>query len=126
FAFPPYVPNTPPGAATSDHLSTTITGGAGTTTLTLANAAGTTVSGATIRLDAGPAIKAAATAANGATLGTVRIPADSSGNPFVVNSFTDLHGKTFTLSQSGTLYLTQTLALVDTNVGLRWYGDITR
>ena len=124
FAFPPYVPNTPPGAATSDHLSTTITGGAGTTTLTLANAAGTTVSGATIRLDAGPGIKAAATAANGVSSGTVLIPADSSGNSFVVNSFTDLHGMTFTLSQSGSLYLNETLELGDTNIGFRWYGDI--
>lgn len=51
FTAPYYVPNTPPRVAASNHLVTTISSGAGTTMLTLANPASTTVSGATILLD---------------------------------------------------------------------------
>jgi len=45
---PAYIPTTPPGGAGNDYLSTTITSGAGTTTLTLANAAVNSIGGTTI------------------------------------------------------------------------------
>src|SRR5256885_4577780 len=83
--FPTSFAGASPPAAMSDSLSTTIASGAGTTTLTLADAAGTTVSGATIRLDAVPAIQAAAASITSG-YGTLHIPADASGNPFVINS----------------------------------------
>lgn len=120
FSFPPYVPTSPPSSATSDHLSTTISSGAGTTTLTLANAAGTTVTGATIRLDAAPGILAAATAINsgGAHAGTLMIPADNSGNQFVVNSYLNLSSLSVVVSQAGPLYLNETF-----ETKARWYGD---
>lgn len=120
FSFPPYVPTSPPSSATSDHLSTTISSGAGTTTLTLANAAGTTVSGATIRLDAAPGILAAATAINsgGAHAGTLLIPADNSGNTYVVNSYLNLSPFSVAISQAGPLLLNETF-----ETKARWYGD---
>src|SRR5712671_3057356 len=43
-----YVPTAPPGSAQPGYLATTIVSGGGTTTLTLANAAGTTVTNATV------------------------------------------------------------------------------
>ncbi|HYL82793.1 MAG TPA: hypothetical protein VE263_01045 [Candidatus Angelobacter sp.] len=118
-ALPPYVPNTPPGAATSDYLSTTILSGAGTTTLTLNANAGTSVSGATIRYDAAPNILAAAAAANGST--PLYFPASSvASGTYVVNSYLDLSGKTLAISQVGALTLNETMAL---GVNSRWYGD---
>src|SRR5215472_7015757 len=120
FSFPPFVPTAPPSSATSDHLSTTISSGAGTTTLTLGNSAGTTVSGATIRLDAAPATLAAATAINsgGVHAGTLQIPADNSGNSFVVNSYLNLSPFSIAISQAGPLVLNETF-----ETKARWYGD---
>jgi hypothetical protein len=93
---PAWIPSTPPISATSDHLVTTIVSGAGTTSLTLANAAGTTVTGAGFRMDAVPGIKAAmvaATAVNANNNGTFPIYFPVISNPnnnYVINSFLDL------------------------------------
>ena len=118
--FPPFVPTNAPSSATSDHLSTTISSGAGTTTLTLANAAGTTVSGATIRLDAAPGILAAATAASNSG-GSLYIPATSSGTLFVVNSFLDISSLTFPIIEAGPLDFNETMGL--TGGAFNWYGN---
>ena len=85
--FPDYVPVNPPVAATNDPLVTTIVSGAGTTTLTVANAASNSVTGATIKFDNAPTIKAAHDAAGGVP---IYIPSTSSGT-FVVNSYLNLN-----------------------------------
>ncbi len=114
FIAPYYVPTTPPGAATSDHLVTTIVSGAGTTTLTLANNAGTTVAGATILYDSAPTILAAANAAR--FVGALYIPA---GGSFVVNSYLTLPTGVG-ISQAGGLVLNDT---VEIGTSTRWYGN---
>jgi hypothetical protein len=48
---PPYAPTNPPASATAQALSTTIVSGAGTTTLTIANAASTAVTNANVYHD---------------------------------------------------------------------------
>src|SRR5262249_43071281 len=48
---PAYVPSTPPGSAQAGYLATTIVSGGGTTTLTLANAAGTSAGSQTVLHD---------------------------------------------------------------------------
>jgi hypothetical protein len=127
FSFPPDVPNTPPGTATSNDLVTTITGGAGTTTLTLANAASTAVSGAIIRFDNGPNILTAYSAisnasAGGAQGGSLYFPADNSaGNNFyVVNSYISFPAPAIPIIQSGQIWLNGTLEF---RIGQKWYGD---
>lgn len=120
--YPPYVTNAncTAGSPTSDHLSTTVTAGGGTTTLTLAQAPGTSVGSATIRLDAAPGILATAQAinANGLTGGTLVIPATTGSNQFVVNSFLDLTPYNIAIDQRGALYLNETIA-----TKAKWYGD---
>ena len=56
------VPQTAPTSATADYLDTTIANGGGTTSLTLAAASTTAVSGAAVRHDNVPAVKAACAA----------------------------------------------------------------
>src|SRR6266705_6514950 len=116
-ALPAYVPTTPPGAATSDNLVTTISSGAGTTTLALANAAGTTVTGATIRFDNAPNILTAANAtiSNGGTLTF----AAATGLSYVVNSFLTLPNN-LKILQMGSLYLNDTIQF---GQGTTWRGD---
>ena len=117
-ALPPYVPNTPPGAATSDYLSTIILSGAGTTTLTLNANAGTTASGTTIRYDAAPNIAAAAAATGTAPLA---FPISTVANgSYVINSYLDLTSHTLTIIQSGALTLNETVAV---GPSTKWYGD---
>jgi len=121
-SLPPYVPSTPPSVATSDHLATTIVSGAGTTTLTLANSAGTTVSGATIRFDNGPTLLVAAQAAGfgGSNQGTMYIPVPTNGGSYVVNSFTDLTAYNPTVVAPGGLYLNETVRI---GSGSKWHGE---
>src|SRR5262249_27251709 len=64
FVQPGWLPAKPPSSGQADWLSTRIVSGAGTSTLTLANTASTTVSGATIRHDNAPNILAAVAAAD--------------------------------------------------------------
>lgn len=111
YIFPPWIPTTPPVSAQNDNLSTTIVSGAGTTNLILANAAGATVSGAGIRIDAGVAIAKAATLAG--FYAPTYIPNDPSGTglPFVVNNFCDLRSTRVAIYQSGLLFLNETLAI---------------
>ncbi len=117
FTAPYFVPTAPPGAATSNNLSTTIASGAGTTTLTLAASAGTTVSGATILFDNAPNIIAAATAAvaNG---GMLYIPAAS--NFYVTNSYLVMPNAV-SVSQIGSLVVNDTIEWH----GGRWQGNLT-
>lgn len=127
-AFPPFITAAAPWAsATSDHLSTTVASGGGTTSLTLANAIGTTVTNATIRLDAAPGIQAAAAQAR-LTSGTVQIPIDPNGGQFVLNSWLKIGSGTsiVTFSQAGNLYLNDTFEIdASTNSGGNQYiGNI--
>jgi hypothetical protein len=116
---PFYVPSTPPGAATSDPLVTTIVSGAGTTTLTLANSAGTTVSGATILFDNAPNIKTAATAASNGN-GTLYFPVTTAASSmYVVNSYLILPSF-LAISQTTGLLLNDT---IEPSSGTQWYGD---
>lgn len=112
---PSYVPNTPPVAATNDPLSTTIVSGAGTTTLTLANNAINSVSGATIKLDHGPNLLAAVQAfPNGYP---VYIPSDVN---VIINSFTNI-GSNIHFWQAGGFTLNETIFHVS---DLLWRGDL--
>lgn len=107
-----YAPTTSAAGATSDNLVTTILSGAGTTTLTLANNAGTTVSAKTILFDNAPAILAAEVA------GQVYIPA---GVAFAVNSHLTLPNNS-TINMAGSLYLNDTF---EPGTGSRWYGSLS-
>lgn len=89
---PPYISTTtPPASATNDSLVTTITSGAGTTTLTLANTASNSVTNATILFDNEPNIKAAGVVAQQSYPLYFPIPVAGSGS-YVVNSFLDWSG----------------------------------
>ena len=70
---PSYVPSTPPGSAQPGYLASTIVSGGGTTTLTLANSASTTVSSASVVHDNSANLKAAVQAAYNLGGGTVYI-----------------------------------------------------
>jgi hypothetical protein len=118
--FNAWTPTTSPGAATANNLSTTISSGAGTTTLTLANAASTTVTRATILHDDNPALLAAihkATNTNSATGGgQIIIPALSvvgaSAQCFINNSFLDFSASNAVgVLQEGCLVLGDTIKL---------------
>jgi hypothetical protein len=121
--FPASFAGASPPAATSDSLSTTISSGAGSTTLTLANPAGTTASGQTIRLDAAPAIAAAA-ASISSLYGTLYIPTAATLNTsFVVNSWLQLDGGLYAIGQSGSLYLNDTVEVINSSQrGATWLG----
>lgn len=121
--FPASFASGSPPAATSDSLSTTISSGAGTTTLTLANAVGTTVNGATIRLDSVPAILAAAATIN-SKYGTLFIPPMSSNAfSFVINSWLLLNGTAYAISQGGPLFLNDTIEVNSSANGSQWIGQ---
>lgn len=120
-SMPAYVPSAAPSVATSDNLVTTIVSGAGSTTLTLAASAGTTVSGATIRFDNAPNIAAAVTANYSFGSGPpLYFPIDPAGNSYVVNSLLDLTAQSPTFILPGGLYLNDTVLV---GAGARWYGD---
>jgi hypothetical protein len=121
---PSYVSSTPPVSATNDNLSTTISSGAGTTTLTLATNAGNSVAGAAIKFDDAPAFLAAATAAAaGGTAGLLHIPTPTTSSPqYVINSYLTFPNNTsLSVWQSGPIYLNETLQI---GSGLTWFGDV--
>jgi len=102
----PYIaPSTPPVSATSDSLVTTILSGAGTTSLTLANTAGTSVSGATILFDNAPNIATAASHTTNTSL--LYFP----GNTYVVNSYLTIPGSVAIHLAGATLFLNDTMEL---------------
>lgn len=119
FIRPGFVPNTPPGSATSDNLVTTISSGAGTTSLTLSSTAGTSVSGASIRFDNAPNILAAANAAR-TTNGLLQFPVSPNGQQYPVNSYLVLPSN-LTVSFSQGLYLNDT---IEAGQGSHWSGDV--
>ena len=88
------------GSPTNDYLVSTITAGAGGTTLTLVDTASNTVSGATALLTNGPALLAAANSQyNGNVVVTNSNPGGEIG---YINNYTDLSG-----AQSGSISLRQ-------------------
>jgi len=85
---PSYVPATPPGSTQPGYLATTIVSGGGTTSLTLANAAGTTVTSGAVLHDNSPNLKAAIQGAYNAGGGAAYISNGMGYVPF--NSTMDL------------------------------------
>ena len=113
-AYPPYLSASCPSSATSDPLSTTIVSGGGTTTLTLATAAGTNQTGTTILYDATPLIKAAVLAAGGAA---VYLPPNVE---MVLNSNLDLSTTAAALTGGNNLVMRGTMLLGGIN---KWDGN---
>jgi hypothetical protein len=85
---PSYVPTTPPGTTQPGYLATTIVSGAGTTSMTLANSAGSTVSSVAVLHDNSVNLKSAIQAAYTAGGGSVYISNGMGYVPF--NSTMDL------------------------------------
>lgn len=118
---PYWIPTTAPKSAGNDNLSTTVSGGGGTTSLTLTTPASHSVTNATILADDGPALVAAANQARSRG-GMIYIPCTPNGADFVIQSLTDIASTTaIGLSQCGPLYLNGTVKAS----GLRWQGDLT-
>jgi hypothetical protein len=114
---PQFVPVNAPGSATPNSLVTKIVSGAGTTTITLNDAATTAVTNATILLDSAVGT-VAAFAAQAATKGMIYYPA---GCCIVYNSIADTSPYNgIGVSVAGTIYLNDTL--VTQNM---WHGDLT-
>jgi hypothetical protein len=113
---PSYVPSAPPASAAPEYLVSTIVSGGGTTSLTLANSAGATVTNAAALHDNSLALKAAAQAAYNNQGGTVYIPSGNGYLPF--NATTDFMAglsNTFTrtvrILVAGGMILNQTIIL---------------
>lgn len=118
-SLPDFVPTTCPSVATNDYLVTTIASGAGTTSLTLADAAINSVTTATIKFDAAPTILLAATAAaTSATAGALRIPSTANFTCFPINSHLILPSL-ITVQVAGCLILNET---IETGSGETWTG----
>jgi hypothetical protein len=99
--FPYYIPTSPPSSSGAEMLVTTICGGAGTTTLTLCNAATTGVTNAAILLDDAPNIATAA----GSGYGLLYFPAGT----YPVNSHLTLPAFTRMELAGANLYLNATM-----------------
>lgn len=110
-------------AGQNDPLTTTITAGAGTTTVTLANAASNGVTTATALFDNGPGLIAAANSISGAggSFGEVYIPpaTNATNNFFVINSFTTIPSRV-EIVQAGAVNINETISLTGSDV---WSGD---
>lgn len=92
-------------SAGNDWLSTTVTSGGGTTVLTLGAAASQTVTGATAKLDAGPALAAAALVAS-----NNRVPLYIPAGTLTVNTYQTIGaGAPLAIHQNGTLSLNETV-----------------
>src|SRR6266404_8776582 len=120
---PSYVPNTPPGSAQPGYLATTIVSGAGTTSLTLANAASSTVSNAVVLHDTSVNLKTAIQAAYNAGGGAVYI---SNGMGYVhFNSTMDLtNGLTGIFSYSVKIHINNDFVVINQPWILRSAIDI--
>jgi hypothetical protein len=102
------------GSATADTLTTSIKSGAGTTTLTLASNAGTSVTNAQVRIDSATGILAAV-AANG--YNAIRFPPGDGTYP--INSVLDLHSLNASLTGAN-LTVNETVILPSAN----WKGIV--
>jgi len=136
FTFPTWIPTTPPVSGAANNFVTTIASGAGTTTLTLATNATTTVSGGQVRFDNTPNILTAATiAANstggqlGANGGALFFPLDTSSagiatnNGYYTNSYlnlTTITGGSVTIAQAGPIVAEETWEFQQAQ---QFYGD---
>jgi hypothetical protein len=127
-SLPAFWPNTPPASATADSLVTTIVSGAGTTSVVLNNAPGTSVS-STMRFDNTPNYGAAYLAATAQTNGGGRlyipVPSYATNNQYFyqTSSILDLSSvnQSVTVDQAGIMYLGDTMLLRGD-----WRGDIAQ
>src|SRR5229473_278647 len=120
---PSYVPTTPPGSAQPGYLATTIVSGGGTTSLTLANAAGTTVTSGAVLHDNSPNLKAAIQAAYTAGGGSAYISNGMGYVPF--NSTMDLtNGLTNVFSYSVKIHSNNDFVVINQPWILRGSVDI--
>ena len=120
---PSYVPATPSGSAQPGYLVSTIVSGGGTTSLTLANAAGSTVSSATVLHDNSLNLKAAIQAAYNVGGGAVYISNGAFYVPF--NAAMDLtNGLTNTFSYSVKIHSNDDFVVVNQPWILRSSIDI--
>src|ERR1700730_7380887 len=120
---PSYVPTAPPGTAQPGYLATTIVSGAGTTSLTLANAAGTTVSNVVVLHDNSVNLKSAVQAAYAAGGGSVYISNGMGYVPF--NATTDLtNGLINTFSYSVKIHSNNNFVVINQPWILRGSMDI--
>jgi hypothetical protein len=120
-SLPAFVPSTPPGSATANHLVTTISSGAGTTSLTLAAAPSQNLTGATIRFDNTPNIQSAFNAATANAGSQIYFPVPLTfGQSYVVNSFCDLSSYGIrSVLQNGSITLNDTMKLPS---AITWQG----
>src|SRR6266849_1632175 len=120
---PSYVPTTPPSTTQPGYLASTIVSGAGTTSLTLANAAASTVSSAAVLHDNSLNLKSAIQAAYNAGGGAVYISNGMGYVPF--NATLDLtNGLTNTFSYSVKIHSNNDFVLINQPWILRSSVDI--
>jgi hypothetical protein len=118
-SLPAFIPTTAPTNPSNDNLTTTISNGAGTTSLVLAANAGTSVTNATTIFDDAPTILAAANAAVSGK-GTLYFPAPANGSDsFVINSYLTLPAS-LAISQAGPITLNDTVQVGSSS---KWYGN---
>ena len=121
---PAWYPTTPPVAVKNQDLITTITSGAGTTSLVLAANAGNTVAGAAVVFDNAPNIVTAGNVASGHTgsaPGVLFFPQTIANASYVTNSVMSLQyfPSILSVKQAGAISLGDTMLLGDTT----WTGD---
>ncbi len=128
-SLPGWVPFSAPASPSNDNLTTTITSGAGTTTIGIANSAGATVVNAELLFDDAPGIKAAFSQAtannNGGGMVHFSSPltvAASGPKYYYINSYLDLSSYSVGVSQSAAIHLGDTMRLGN---GIQWHGDLS-
>jgi flagellar hook-basal body complex protein FliE len=107
FVAPYFIPMTAPVSGSPDPLVTTIVAGAGGTSLTLANAATSSVTNSTVLFDNTPNIQTAASHATGGSL--LYFP--GSANGFVVNSYLTIPAGVAMAFAGGNLVLNATMQI---------------
>lgn len=120
YIFPPYFTDAVCNgvAGQNDPLTTTITAGAGTTTVTLANAASNGVTSATALFDNGPGLVAAGTSVATNPAGELYVPPTAFTFGYVINSFTTLPATK--IRQAGKIAINETIKVPG---GVTWSGD---
>lgn len=112
-------------SGSNDYLATTITGGIGTTSVTIANATSQTVSGVTAKQTNGPAFRAASAAAFTFFRGLIYIPPTGSNPGYSISDYTDLSSSVGSLDQEGTLVINETFLPPQNWFGRRSAGSGT-